>query len=80
MSEQFPSIRHLAGYVDQRLTEFQQLQAAIREIQVQGSTLADRKQEIADADVMPGRRGGHQHAEHEELHQEQTPLPHSRRP
>lgn len=50
MSEQFPSIRHLSGYVKQRLTEFQQLDAAIAEIQTQWSTLADRKQQLKEAE------------------------------
>ena len=46
MSEQFPSIRHLAGYVETELNRFQHLKMAIAEVSTLLSTVEDRKQQL----------------------------------
>lgn len=50
MSERFPSIRHLAGYVESQLTQFQQLKMAVDEVLTSLDLLEDRRRQLADCE------------------------------
>ena len=47
----FPTIRHLANYVDTQLVQFQQLKTAIDGIIAVSSTLEDRQKQLAECEA-----------------------------
>jgi len=47
----FPSIRHLANYVDTQLVQFQQLKTAIDGIIALSDTLTDRQKQLAECEA-----------------------------
>ena len=55
----FPSIRHLANYVDTQLVQFQQLKTAIDGIIALSDTLTDRQKQLAECEAAITRAQGH---------------------